>query len=60
MLSQQFFYHRPRKKSRLSTDQRLQEKSKKEVRIKILAACNQVLLITEKQMHATAVHVMVM
>ena len=56
MLSQQFFYHRPRKKSRLSTDQRLQEKSKKEVRIKILAACKQVLLITEKEMHATAVH----
>ena len=42
------FDHRPRKKPRLSTEQRLQEKSKKEVR-KLLATCNQVLLTTRKE-----------
>ena len=42
------FDHRPRKKPRLSTEQRLQEKAKKEVRIKILATCSQILFIRKE------------
>ena len=48
------FEHRPRKKHRLSTEKRLQEKAKKEVRIKILATCNSMLL--RRKTHATADH----
>ena len=42
------FDHRPRKKPRLSTEQRLQEKAKKEVRIKILTTWSQILFIRKE------------
>ena len=42
------FDHRPRKKPRLSTEKRLQEKAKKEVRIKILARCNSTLSLMKE------------